>query len=105
VARLSAVQVMAFGKTGPMTFSGLWQDQAPARDRRRVNLRGRQIAMRVSALTPDDSITEVVVSGIGHRPETRLADTVDYPERWPLGVSTHMVCLDLVNLEGSTWQD
>ena len=65
---------------------------------------GRQLAMRVSAVTPDDSITEVVVTGIGHLPETRLPDTVDYPEHWPPGVSTHMVCLDLVNLEGSTWQ-
>jgi hypothetical protein len=65
---------------------------------------GRPIAMRVSALTPDESITEVVVTGIGHLLETGLADTVEYPEHWPLGVSTHTVCLDLVNLEGSTWQ-
>ena len=63
---------------------------------------GQQIAMRVSALTPDDNITEVVVTGIGHLPEARVADTVDHPEHWPPGVSTHMVCLDLVNLEGST---
>ena len=32
--RLSGVQVMAFSKTGPMTFLGLPQDHAPARERK-----------------------------------------------------------------------
>jgi len=59
--------------------------------------------MRVSALTPGDNITEVVVTGTGHLTDTRVADTVDHPEHWPPGVSTHMVCLDLVTLEGLTW--
>lgn len=63
---------------------------------------GRQIAMRVSALDPDDSITEVVIAGIGHFPEARIARMVDYPEDWPPGISTHVVCLNLVNLVGST---
>ena len=58
--------------------------------------------MRVSALDPGDTITEVVIAGIGHLPEARIAPVVDYPEDWPPGISTHLVCLDLVNLVGLT---
>ena len=65
---------------------------------------GRQITMRVSALTAD-TFTEVVVAGIGHLAENQegIAETIDLPEQWPTGVSTHLVCLDLADLEGSTW--
>ena len=65
---------------------------------------GRQITMRVSAVTTD-AFTEVVVAGIGHLAEdqARIAETTDLPEEWPTGVSTHLVCLDLADLEGSTW--
>ena len=66
---------------------------------------GRQITMRVSALTTN-TFTEVVVTGIGHLDENPacIAGTVDLPEHWPAGVSTHLVCLDLFHLEGSIWR-
>ena len=65
---------------------------------------GRQITRRVSAHTTD-TFTEVVVAGIGHLADdqARIAETTDLPEHWPTGVSTHLVCLDLADLEGSTW--
>ena len=65
---------------------------------------GRPITLRVSALTAD-TFTEVVVAGIGHLAEDRprIAETVDLPEHWPAGVSTHLVCLDLTDVVGSTW--
>ena len=64
---------------------------------------GRQITLRVSALTTD-TFTEVVVAGIGHLAEdqARIAETTNLPEHWPTGVSTHLVCLDLADLVGST---
>ena len=63
---------------------------------------GRQITMRINALTTT-TFTELVVTGIGHLAENRagIAGPVDLPEHWPAGVSTHLVCLDLADLEGS----
>jgi len=65
---------------------------------------GRQITLRVSALTAN-TFTEVIVTGIGYRAEdeARIAGIIDLPERWPSGVSTHLLCLDLSDLEGWTW--
>ncbi len=65
---------------------------------------GRQITMRVTARTTT-TFTEVIVTTIGHLAENPacIAGTVDLPEHWPTGVSTHLMCLDLAHLEGSTW--
>jgi len=63
----------------------------------------RQITLCVSGLT-STTFTEVVVTGIGHLAENQagIAGTVDLPEHWPTGVSTHLMCLDIAHLEGST---
>ncbi len=50
------------------------------------------------------SRTEVVVTGVGHIPERQedLAEAVDLLEDWPPSVSTHLICLDLADIEGDT---
>jgi len=66
---------------------------------------GRTITLTVSALTDNDTFTEVVVTGIGHPAENEalLAENIEPPEHWPTSVTTHTVCLDLTRLEGSIW--
>jgi hypothetical protein len=65
----------------------------------------RTITLNVSALTDNDTFTEVVVTGTGHLADNEpLLDEATEPfEHWPTGVTTHTVRLDLTKLEGSVW--
>ena len=68
---------------------------------------GRQITMRVCALSANDTATEVVVSGVGYLDDDQAfgAGDIDLAEHWPNGVSTHLMCLDLADVHGSTNAD
>ena len=65
---------------------------------------GREITMRVCSLSDNHTSTEVVVTGVGYLEDDRAhgAGSVDLTEHWPTGVSTHLVCLDLADVHGST---
>jgi hypothetical protein len=64
---------------------------------------GRQITLSVCAST-DHTSTEVFVTGIGYLDDDheRIVDGIDFDEHWPTGVSTHVICLDLDDVRGST---
>ena len=64
---------------------------------------GRQITMSVSAIDADHNFTEVVVTGVGYLDanQAEVARDIDPAERWPAGVSTHLMCLDLVDVTGT----
>jgi hypothetical protein len=63
---------------------------------------GRQITLNVSSVR-DGTRTEVMVSGVGFVPEQEadLLSAVDLVEEWPPGIATHLICLDLVVVEGA----
>jgi hypothetical protein len=65
---------------------------------------GRQITMSVCDPSADDTSTEVVVTGVGYLDDDqgRRAGDGDLAEHWPIGVSTHLMCLDLADVHGST---
>ena len=65
---------------------------------------GRQITMSVCDMSTNDTSTEVVVTGVGYLDDdqARVTDRLDLAEHWPTGVSTHLMCLDLVDVHGST---
>lgn len=66
--------------------------------------RGRQIAMLVYDTDPGGTSTRVVVTGVGYLDEHQASDAgdIDPAEHWPAGVSTHLMCLDLANVHGTT---
>ena len=68
---------------------------------------GRQITMSVSAIDTDHYFTEVVVAGVGYLDENQaeVAPGIDPAERWPAGVSTHLMCLDLAEVKGTIDSD
>jgi hypothetical protein len=65
---------------------------------------GREITMSVCSLSDNHTSTEVVVTGVGYLEDDRAhgAGSVDLTEHWPTGVSTHLMCLDLADVHGST---
>ena len=65
---------------------------------------GRQITMSVGDVSADDPSTEVVVTGVGYLDDDQAcgAGGSDLTERWPAGVSTHLIGLDLADIHGST---
>jgi hypothetical protein len=64
---------------------------------------GRQVTMSVSAIDTNQTFTEVVVTGVGYLDENQaeVAVDIDPAERWPAGVSTHLMCLDLADVKGT----
>ena len=60
--------------------------------------------MSVCDVSTNDTSTEVVVTGVGYLDDdqARVADRFDWAEHWPTGVSTHLMCLDLADVHGST---
>ncbi|HEY5787615.1 MAG TPA: pyridoxamine 5'-phosphate oxidase family protein [Microlunatus sp.] len=69
---------------------------------------GRPITLSVSrAAASTHARTEVVVTGVGLVPEHQenLGEAVDHLEVWPPSVSTHLICLDLTQVEGNTVVD
>ena len=65
---------------------------------------GRLVTLNVSGTCSNTRLrTEVAVTGVGHFPESDpdLPDTVDLAEHWPAGMATHIMCLDLSDIEGS----
>jgi hypothetical protein len=65
---------------------------------------GREITMSVSSHNTNHTSTEVVVTGVGYLEDDRAhgPGSVDLAEHWPTGVSTHLLCLDLADVHGST---
>ena len=66
---------------------------------------GRRITLSVSWVCARTHIlTEVVVRGVGFVPDhqSSLAAAVDPGEKWPPGISTQLICLDLAVVEGTT---
>jgi len=65
---------------------------------------GRLVTLNVSGTCSNTRLrTEVAVTGVGHFREgdVDLPDTVDLAEHWPAGMATHLMCLDLSDIEGS----
>ena len=65
---------------------------------------GRLVTLNVSGTCSNTRLrTEVAVTGVGHFREgdIDLPDTVDLAEHWPAGMATHLMCLDLSDIEGS----
>ncbi len=63
---------------------------------------GRQITLNVSSVSAETR-TEVAVTGTGFVPDqpATLLAAVDLVEEWPLGISVHLICLDLAVVEGT----
>ena len=66
--------------------------------------RGRRIVMKVYETDPGGTSTRVVVTGVGYLDENQASDAgyIDPAEHWPTGVSTHLMCLDLADIHGTT---
>jgi hypothetical protein len=65
---------------------------------------GRLVTLNVSGTCSNTWMrTEVAVTGVAHFAgrEAELPDTVDLAEHWPSGIATHIMCLDLSDIEGS----
>jgi len=65
---------------------------------------GRLVTLHVSGTCSHTRMrTEVAVTGVGHSgaSDADLAGAVDLIERWPSGMATHIICLDLNDIEGS----
>jgi len=65
---------------------------------------GRLVTLSVSGTCSNTRLrTEVAVTGVGHFPDGApdLPDTVDLAEHWPDGMATHIMCVDLSDIEGS----
>jgi len=60
--------------------------------------------MSVGDASTDDTSTEDVVTGDGYLDDDQAcgAGGSDLAEHWPIGVSTHLMCLDLADVHGST---
>jgi hypothetical protein len=63
---------------------------------------GAQVTLEVEECTGDDRAEVVWVTGTAHAPtdEDTLLSRVTPVESWPPGVSTHLVCLPMTDVEG-----
>jgi hypothetical protein len=64
---------------------------------------GEQVTLEVAGAGPADGSSETVtVAGLAHRPGQQAVDSAtQFDETWPAGVSTHLVCLALTDLQGT----
>jgi hypothetical protein len=69
---------------------------------------GRRITFTVESAPPAPRHGHrVTVSGVAYRADLSdqqdLIDSVDLPEQWPAGITTRVMCLDLVEVEGHVY--
>jgi hypothetical protein len=68
---------------------------------------GEQITLEVAGDGPADGRSETVtVAGLAHSPDRpAVAAATHFDETWPSGVSTHLICLALTELQGTEIAD